>query len=62
MQKYYLMHIMGLIYIRKTKSPMCQSFGIPFNEEHDHFIATDPDGVKANIVKVAIKTENSFAI
>ncbi|GFP74744.1 zinc ribbon domain-containing protein [Clostridium fungisolvens] len=26
---------------------MCQSCGLPFNEEHSHFIATDPDGSKS---------------
>lgn len=27
--------------------PMCQSCGLPFNEEHVHFIATRPDGSKS---------------
>lgn len=26
---------------------MCQSCGLPFNEEHAHFIATDRDGSKS---------------
>ncbi len=26
---------------------MCQSCGLPFNEEHAHFIATEPDGSKS---------------
>lgn len=27
--------------------PMCQSCGLPFNEEHVHFIATESDGSKS---------------
>ncbi len=27
-----------------TKVSMCQSCGLPFNEEHAHFIAKEPDG------------------
>lgn len=27
-----------------TKVPVCQSCGLPFNEEHAHFIAKEPDG------------------
>lgn len=30
-----------------TKVAMCQSCGLPFNEEHAHFIATEPDGSKS---------------
>ncbi|HBG11671.1 MULTISPECIES: zinc ribbon domain-containing protein [Clostridia] len=26
---------------------MCQSCGLPFNKEHSHFIATEPDGSKS---------------
>lgn len=26
---------------------MCQSCGLPFNEEHAHFIATEPNGDKS---------------
>lgn len=26
---------------------MCQSCGLPFNEEHAHFIAKEPDGSKS---------------
>ena len=26
---------------------MCQSCALPFNEEHEHFIATEPDGSKS---------------
>lgn len=26
---------------------MCQSCGLPFNEEHAHFIAIEPDGNKS---------------
>ncbi|WP_230474493.1 zinc ribbon domain-containing protein [Calidifontibacillus erzurumensis] len=26
---------------------MCQSCGLPFNEEHEHFIAKEPDGSKS---------------
>ncbi len=27
-----------------AEATMCQSCGLPFNEEHAHFIATEPDG------------------
>lgn len=30
-----------------TKVAMCQSCGLPFNEEHAHFIATEPDGSRS---------------
>lgn len=30
--------------IRMTKVAMCQSCGLPFNEEHAHFIAKEQDG------------------
>ncbi|WP_238900496.1 zinc ribbon domain-containing protein [Clostridium sp. YIM B02500] len=30
--------------IRMTEVPMCQSCGLPFNEEHAHFIAKEQDG------------------
>ncbi|WP_241394734.1 zinc ribbon domain-containing protein [Clostridium beijerinckii] len=30
--------------IRMTKVAMCQSCGLPFNEEHAHFIAREQDG------------------
>ncbi|GLC29590.1 transcriptional regulator [Clostridium omnivorum] len=33
--------------IKMTKVTMCQSCGLPFNEEHAHFIATEPDGSKS---------------
>lgn len=26
---------------------MCQSCGLPFNKEHEHFIAAEPDGSKS---------------
>ncbi|SET65196.1 zinc ribbon domain-containing protein [Lacrimispora sphenoides] len=26
---------------------MCQSCGLPFNKEHSHFIATEPDGSRS---------------
>lgn len=26
---------------------MCQSCGLPFNKEHEHFIAVEPDGSKS---------------
>lgn len=26
---------------------MCQSCGLPFNKEHSHFFATEPDGSKS---------------
>ncbi len=30
-----------------TEVTMCQSCGLPFNEEHTHFIATEPDGSRS---------------
>jgi len=30
--------------IKMAEVPMCQSCGLPFNEEHVHFIATEPNG------------------
>jgi hypothetical protein len=33
--------------IKMTKVTMCQSCGLPFNEEHAHFVATEPDGSKS---------------
>ncbi len=30
--------------IKIAKESMCQSCGLPFNDEHAHFIATEPDG------------------
>ena len=30
-----------------TEVTMCQSCGLPFNEEHVHFIATELDGSKS---------------
>lgn len=30
-----------------TEVKMCQSCGLPFNEEHVHFIATELDGSKS---------------
>ncbi len=30
-----------------TEVKMCQSCGLPFNEEHKHFIAKEPDGSRS---------------
>ncbi|MBL4931745.1 zinc ribbon domain-containing protein [Clostridium paridis] len=30
-----------------TEVTMCQSCGLPFNEEHKHFIGKEPDGSKS---------------
>jgi hypothetical protein len=32
--------------IKMTEVAMCQSCGLPFNEEHAHFIAIEKDGSK----------------
>jgi hypothetical protein len=33
--------------IKMSEIQMCQSCGLPFNEEHAHFIAIEPDGSKS---------------
>jgi hypothetical protein len=33
--------------INMTEVTMCQSCGLPFNKEHSHFIATEPDGSRS---------------
>ncbi len=33
--------------IKMAEVKMCQSCGLPFNEEHAHFIAKEPDGSKS---------------
>jgi hypothetical protein len=43
--KKFMYHTKGMI--KMTKVTMCQSCGLPFNEEHAHFIATEPDGSKS---------------
>lgn len=38
-----------------TEVSMCQSCGLPFNEEHKHFIATEPDGSKSIYCTICYK-------
>ncbi len=33
--------------INMAEVTMCQSCGLPFNKEHSHFIATEPDGSRS---------------
>lgn len=33
--------------IKMAEVTMCQSCGLPFNDEHKHFIAKEPDGSKS---------------